>query len=617
MRNKKIASCFVAIVLGLFFAARPSGIGAVAPMLGANEIEGGGSFENAVLIGANNYQVAKLPEDTSQFFYFVAKPGQEINISTKFAKATDDNYDTSVGMKLYDLDQQELRNEYGWTGDTVKFSWFSDLGAAGKKYYVEVYNEGPYDASSFAMTVATADYYDAASQTDAGQDINGAISVKFGQHKGYLTGGDAVDNQGTDFADFYKFSVKSGENVNIKATPSPAAQLSLTIYDAQRKAVSEVSADNPGQIINLPYAAPKGGEVYLEVACYNGYCGSKLASYSLSIGAVPGGGIVPPGGGDGESGDGGGGTGAGDVLPPGDYPELPPGGGPGPGDVLPPGRDGFYPELFPDYPETGFPGAGGFSMALIWANVAILIIMLLGGLIFYIYFGICLQKLAKRTGTTPAWLAWIPIGNIFLMLKIAQKPLWWFLLLFIPIVNIVIGVIVWMKIAENVGKEAWVALLMFVPVVGIAMPAYLAFSGSSQKKTELANEGKKPEFIGGSKEADKPVVGYKHPCKYCGEMVSPDAAICPLCGKEGPLGPDRCPKCHDPIEKKWKVCSHCGLNLRIVCPFCGKVTFFGNYCEDCGKKLMVNCPYCQFEQPPVSDKCIKCGKPLEKPADKK
>jgi RNA polymerase subunit RPABC4/transcription elongation factor Spt4 len=248
-------------------------------------------------------------------------------------------------------------------------------------------------------------------------------------------------------------------------------------------------------------------------------------------------------------------------------------------------------------------------------SLVMVAVMILFWLIMYVYLAICLQKLAKRTGTTPAWLAWIPIISAFLMLKIAQKPMWWFILFFIPVANIIAGVIIWMKIAERVGKENWIGILILAPVIGIAIPGYLAFSGNGQKKTELSQ--KEPEFIGGSKEADKPAVGYKHPCKYCEKLVNPDSAVCPFCGKAAPLGPDRCPKCKNPIEKTWKTCAHCGLNLRIVCPFCGKVTFFGDYCEDCQKELKVVCPYCQFEQPPLDNKCIKCEKSLEKPANEK
>lgn len=241
---------------------------------------------------------------------------------------------------------------------------------------------------------------------------------------------------------------------------------------------------------------------------------------------------------------------------------------------------------------------GGFIGWFFW-----LYLILLFGL--YIYLALCLQVLAKKTNTPNGWLAWIPIADIFLMLQIAQKPLWWFLLFLIPIVNIVIGIIIWMKIAERVGKPNWVGVLLIVPVIGIAIPGYLAFSGG--EKIEPIT----PYASTGTEAANKPTVGYKHPCKYCGKLIPPNSAVCPLCGKANPQGPYRCPKCHEPIEKNWQACSHCGQNLRIVCPKCGKITFFGDYCEDCSARLLVTCPHCNQEQPPLGDKCIKCDGLLE------
>ena len=224
----------------------------------------------------------------------------------------------------------------------------------------------------------------------------------------------------------------------------------------------------------------------------------------------------------------------------------------------------------------------------------------------YIYFAICLQVLAKKTNTPNGWLAWIPIANVFLMIQIAEKPLWWFILCLIPIVNIVICVIIWMKIAERRGKPNWVGILLIVPVIGIAIPGYLAFS--NHEKIEPTP----PYTPTGTQEANKPTVGYKHPCKYCGKLVPPNSTVCPFCGKVNPLGPYRCPKCHEPIEKEWQVCPKCNQNLRIVCPFCGKVTFFGDNCEDCDARLLVKCSHCGQEQPPISDRCIKCGQSLER-----
>ena len=97
-------------------------------------------------------------------------------------------------------------------------------------------------------------------------------------------------------------------------------------------------------------------------------------------------------------------------------------------------------------------------------------------LALYVYMGLSLQVIAKKTNTENPWLAWIPIANIILMLNIAKKPLWWIILMLIPLVNIVIAIIVWMAIAEARGKPNWWGILVIVPFVGIIVPGYLAFS---------------------------------------------------------------------------------------------------------------------------------------------
>lgn len=102
---------------------------------------------------------------------------------------------------------------------------------------------------------------------------------------------------------------------------------------------------------------------------------------------------------------------------------------------------------------------------------------------------------------------------------------------------------------------------------------------------------------------------YRKPCKYCGQLVPPNAKVCPVCGKVNPLE-TRCPKCRTPIQANWVRCSNCGLSLSINCPACGKPTFFGDYCQNCGTQLVVECKKCHTVQPPIGPKCIKCGKPL-------
>jgi predicted amidophosphoribosyltransferase len=107
------------------------------------------------------------------------------------------------------------------------------------------------------------------------------------------------------------------------------------------------------------------------------------------------------------------------------------------------------------------------------------------------------------------------------------------------------------------------------------------------------------------------MLGYKQPCRYCERLIPPESKICPLCGKVNPLGPLRCPRCRNPVRKDYVVCNNCGLSLKVNCPTCGEITFFEDYCEHCGARLVVVCPRCGKEQPPIGDKCNKCGRPLK------
>ncbi len=102
--------------------------------------------------------------------------------------------------------------------------------------------------------------------------------------------------------------------------------------------------------------------------------------------------------------------------------------------------------------------------------------VLLIAIVFYVYLALALQAIAQKTNTENAWLAWIPIANVILMLNVAQKPLWWIILYLIPIVNIIIGILVWMAIAERRGKPSWWGVMVIVPIMNLIMPGYLAWA---------------------------------------------------------------------------------------------------------------------------------------------
>ena len=81
----------------------------------------------------------------------------------------------------------------------------------------------------------------------------------------------------------------------------------------------------------------------------------------------------------------------------------------------------------------------------------------------------------------PGFCAIIPFVNIYCMIKIAQKPGWWFVLLFIPLVNILVMFSVMMSVARVFGKGVGFGLgLLFM---GFAFWPILGF-GSAKHESE-------------------------------------------------------------------------------------------------------------------------------------
>lgn len=76
----------------------------------------------------------------------------------------------------------------------------------------------------------------------------------------------------------------------------------------------------------------------------------------------------------------------------------------------------------------------------------------------------------------PGWAAIIPIYNIIVLLEIVGKPLWWIILILIPLVNIVVLIMLTHQLSVSFGKGAGFTLgLIFL---GILFYPILAFGGA-------------------------------------------------------------------------------------------------------------------------------------------
>lgn len=97
---------------------------------------------------------------------------------------------------------------------------------------------------------------------------------------------------------------------------------------------------------------------------------------------------------------------------------------------------------------------GGFSIILLLLSVVVLAGM---------------WKVFTKAGQ-PGWAAIIPIYNIVVLLQIVGRPVWWIILLFIPVINMIISILVLVDLAKAFGKGIGFAIgLMFLSVVFVPL----------------------------------------------------------------------------------------------------------------------------------------------------
>lgn len=86
-------------------------------------------------------------------------------------------------------------------------------------------------------------------------------------------------------------------------------------------------------------------------------------------------------------------------------------------------------------------------------------------------------KVFQKAGK-PGWAAIIPIYNIIVLLQITGKPIWWLVLYFIPLVNVVVLVLVCIALARRFGKGVAFAIglallpFIFYPILGFGDATY-------------------------------------------------------------------------------------------------------------------------------------------------
>jgi len=85
---------------------------------------------------------------------------------------------------------------------------------------------------------------------------------------------------------------------------------------------------------------------------------------------------------------------------------------------------------------------------------------------------VALWKIFEKAGE-PGWAAIIPFYNAYVLFKITWGSGWMFLLMLIPVVNIVIAIIAMVKLAKAFGKSGGFAVgLIFLSVIFLSILAF-------------------------------------------------------------------------------------------------------------------------------------------------
>ncbi len=99
-----------------------------------------------------------------------------------------------------------------------------------------------------------------------------------------------------------------------------------------------------------------------------------------------------------------------------------------------------------------------------------------GVIVFYLIVVILLiasmWKIYTKAGK-PGWAAIVPIYNYVVLLDIVGKPVWWIVLLFIPLVNFIVAIMVINLLSKSFGKGVGFTIgMIFLPFIFIPMLAF-------------------------------------------------------------------------------------------------------------------------------------------------
>ena len=108
-------------------------------------------------------------------------------------------------------------------------------------------------------------------------------------------------------------------------------------------------------------------------------------------------------------------------------------------------------------------------------------------LIVQVIHGIGTWKLYVKAGRK-AWEAFVPVYNGIVLMQIINRPKYWILLLFIPVINLFLFPIIWIETLRTFGKKSTLDMILGVVTLGF----YIAYVNYTQEVNYHANRDLTP-----------------------------------------------------------------------------------------------------------------------------
>ena len=90
-----------------------------------------------------------------------------------------------------------------------------------------------------------------------------------------------------------------------------------------------------------------------------------------------------------------------------------------------------------------------------------------------------------------AWEAGIPIYNAIVLMKIINRPTWWTILLFVPVVNLMMLAVIWVETLRSFGKNTTLDTFLGVATLGF----YIYYVNYTQKLKYITDRSLKPKNV--------------------------------------------------------------------------------------------------------------------------